>query len=264
MTACSSPLFLLDKLSAGYSRRGDTSPAAIRNLSLSISPGEQAAIIGASGSGKTTLLRLLSSALTPQSGTLKIEGSDVSTRNTSEIRSLRGRIGLIRQDLALVPNIRVLQNILLGRIAEQSFFGSLRTMTRPAAEAVEECYSLLERVGIPEKLYSRTDRLSGGQLQRVAIARALYQRPMALLADEPVSSLDPSRAEALLALLTEIARERKLTLLVSIHNVTLAKKYFDRFIGLRQGGMTFDVSKELLTDQMLNELFTLESNEQTA
>jgi phosphonate transport system ATP-binding protein len=122
-------------------------------------------------------------------------------------------------------------------------------------------YELLERVGIPEKLFERTDRLSGGQQQRVALARALFQKPVALIADEPVSSVDPARARDTIELLTRISREEGLTLCMSLHNFELAREHLPRLFGLRDGKVVFDRASGEIGDEQFDMLYTLEKNE---
>jgi phosphonate transport system ATP-binding protein len=160
-----------------------------------------------------------------------------------------------------VPSLRVLQNVLAGRLGGLSFLPSLRTMLLPSKREVRRVHEILERVGIPEKLYERTDRLSGGQKQRVAVARALEQDPAALLADEPVSSVDPARARDLVRLLTEISRERGLTLCMSLHNVEIAREYFPRLVGLRHGRIAFDRPAAKIGDPEIRALYTLAREE---
>ncbi|MDH3592193.1 MAG: ATP-binding cassette domain-containing protein, partial [Planctomycetota bacterium] len=151
------------------------------------------------------------------------------------------------------------QNVVLGRLGNRSFFGAFRSLLRPARDELEEMHRILERVGIPEKLYQRTDKLSGGQQQRVAIARALYQEPASLLADEPVSSVDPARARDTIGLLTSISAERNLTLCMSLHNLDLARQYFPRLIGLREGRVVFDKPAAEITDGEFEALYRLEN-----
>jgi phosphonate transport system ATP-binding protein len=123
---------------------------------------------------------------------------------------------------------------------------------------LEEILNLLDRVGIGEKMYHRVDSLSGGQQQRAAIARALFQKPEALLADEPVASVDPARARAVLELLISLSRERGLTLLVSLHDPALAIELFPRVIGLRDGRIAFDLPSCQVSDTQLDPLFQLQ------
>ena len=131
----------------------------------------------------------------------------------------------------------------------------------PPRKDVLQAHEILQRVGIGDMLYERTDRLSGGQQQRVAVARALFQDPGALLADEPVSSVDPARARDLIALLRNVAKERGLTLLASLHDVALAREFFPRLVGLRRGAVQFDRSPDQLPPRVFDELYDLEAHE---
>ena len=134
-------------------------------------------------------------------------------------------------------------------------------MILPSKREVAAVYNVLARVGIAEKLYQRTDQLSGGQQQRVAVARALYQDPLALLADEPVSSVDPARARSAVDLFTTVSQDSGLTLVMSLHNVALAREFFPRLIGLKHGRIQFDKRSSDLEDEEVQELFHLESAE---
>jgi phosphonate transport system ATP-binding protein len=234
---------------------------ALDRISLRIGAGEAVAFIGPSGAGKTTLLRLLNGAVRPSRGTLTVNGRALDGLARSELRRLRAAIGFVHQDLRLVPNIRVLKNVIAGRLGRMSLAGSARAMLMPPRALVEQAHELLARVGIPEKLYQRTDRLSGGQQQRVAIARALFQEPVALLADEPVSSVDPARAEDTVALLTELCRERRLTLCVSLHDLELARRFFPRLVGLRHGRIAFDTATGTLRPEEFQALYHLAPEE---
>jgi phosphonate transport system ATP-binding protein len=153
----------------------------------------------------------------------------------------------------------VLQNVMAGQLGRLSTLGAVRALVWPPRDAVRQVHEILERVGIPEKLFASTDRLSGGQRQRVAFAPALFQQPVALLADEPVSSVDPARARDLVQLLVEISAERGLTLCVSLHNLELAREYFPRVVGLRQGRIAFDGPPSTLAQGELDALFRLET-----
>ncbi|MEM8933620.1 MAG: ATP-binding cassette domain-containing protein [Acidobacteriota bacterium] len=247
--------FVLDAVTVSY---GGAAPALDR-VDLRIDPGEMIGLVGPSGAGKTTLLRLLSGSARPTRGSVVIDGVDWGALSGPELRRWRSRIGLVHQDLSLVPNLRVLQNVLAGGLGRRGLLGSLRLMLMPPRSRVRRAHALLERVGVGEKLYQRTDRLSGGERQRVAIARALYQDPVALLADEPVSSVDPARARDTVALLTEIFRESGLTLCMSLHNLDLAREFLPRLVGLRRGAVVFDRPTEALDDADFHALYDLSS-----
>lgn len=134
-------------------------------------------------------------------------------------------------------------------------------MLMPKQRDAVDVHAILERVGIDEKLYHRTDHLSGGQQQRVAIARALYQQPIALLADEPVSSVDPARARDTVALLTDIAEQQNITLCMSLHTLELARAFFPRLVGLRHGEIVFDRATADISDDEFTTLYRLNNDE---
>ena len=232
---------------------------ALNKISLEIKQGEHVALIGPSGSGKTTLLKLLNGQLLQSSGNYTIAESHLNSLSNKNLRRLRSEIAYIPQDLGLIPQLKVFQNILLGRVGKHSALGILSKFLIPPRENLQHIFSLLQRVGIPEKMYQHTASLSGGQQQRVAVARALFQQAHSLLADEPISAVDPARARSLITLLTEIATENQLTLVISIHNVELAREFFPRIVGLKNGDILFD-SPEVSTEQ-LEELYHLSESE---
>ncbi|GAB6386585.1 phosphonate ABC transporter ATP-binding protein [Stutzerimonas marianensis] len=212
--------------------------AALDGVELTIARGEQVAIIGPSGAGKTTLLRLLASHLQPQQGHLDLLGCDPWRLSASARRRLRTRIGMIHQAPPLPPRQRVVTAVLAGRLGQWSLGRGLASLVYPldkvgAAEA-------LARLDLADKLYERCDQLSGGQLQRVGIARVLYQQPELVLADEPVSAMDPVLARHALGVLCADAHRRDATLLASLHAVELAIEQFPRIIGVRAGRIQFD------------------------
>lgn len=234
---------------------------ALHPCDLEVAPGESLALVGPSGAGKTTLLRLLNAGVAPTSGSVCVDFQDLATSTPRELRAVRARIGFVHQDLRLVPNLRVVQNVVMGRLGAQGFFASARSLLAPTRGETERAHAILERVGIGEKLYQRTDTLSGGQRQRVAIARALYQEPHALLADEPVSSVDPARARDTVELLAQVSLERGITLVVSLHDIALARAVFPRLVGLRGGRVVFDARTELVNASALGDLYALEGLE---
>lgn len=247
------------RLSGVTCRFGDL--VAVDDVTLQVETGERVGLIGPSGSGKTTLLRMLNTIRAPDRGAVSVFGEDVSGFGARALRRLRTRIAFIPQDLGLVPNLSVLQNVILGSGGNRGVFGSIRDLLFPAKSDVLEIHEILERVGIEEKLYSRTDKLSGGQQQRVAIARALFQKPKALLADEPVSSVDPARARDTMQLLSRLSEEEGFTLCVSIHNLELAREFFPRLIGLRGGKVMFDGDPDSLDESQVTSLFDLSAEE---
>lgn len=231
---------------------------ALHDISLEIETGEQVALIGPSGCGKTTLLRLMGTQIAPSSGTITQLGQTPGELAPGDLKKLRTRIAMIPQHLGLVPNVRVLRNVLNGGLGKMSLAQTARQMVWPRSAETRRVYNLLERAGIREKIYDRTDSLSGGQQQRVAVARALYQEPAILLADEPVSAIDPARARDTIQLLTRLSKEEGITLVVSLHNLELAKEFFPRLVGLRDGRMVFDSAPSELSDRECRKLYQLD------
>ena len=226
---------------------------AVDGISLTVGPGEQVAVIGPSGAGKTTLFRMLNLTLRPTSGSLSIAGADVSGLSDLDLRRQRRRIGTIYQQHNLVGRLRVVHNVLAGNLGRWSTARALTSLIRPRDP--EAAHQALAQVGIPEKLYARTDELSGGQQQRVAVARVLIQNPDIILADEPVSSVDPSLAVTIVTLLRDLAHESRKTLLLNLHSVHLALAYFPRIIGIRDGRLSFDLSPDKVTAELLHGLY---------
>jgi phosphonate transport system ATP-binding protein len=254
--------------SAGFRLEGASvrygAARALEGVDLEIAPGEAVAFVGPSGAGKTTLLRLLNGTVRPTEGRVWVDGRELGSLPPRRLRAVRATIGFIHQDLSLVPNLRVSQNVISGGVGRQSFLGSLKSVLRPSKSELLRAHEILEQVGIGEKLFERTDRLSGGQRQRVAVARALYQGPAALLADEPVSSVDPARARDTIDLLTRVCREKRLTLVASLHHLDLAREFFPRLVGLRAGRVAFDRRAADLYDADLRDLYALTAAEMLA
>ena len=213
---------------------------AVDSINLEIKPGEHVCLIGPSGCGKTSLLGLMNGRLESSSGKVVLDGKELKSLSGRALKTARSKIAWIPQDLGLVPNLRVNQNIACGRASEKGFLGLMRSLLLMGSREKEEVADLLKRVGIKEKIFHRVDHLSGGQQQRVAIARGVQQRREMISADDPVSSVDPERAKILVELLIGLAREEGQTLVMSLHDIDLAKRYFDRVIGLREGQVVMD------------------------
>jgi len=226
---------------------------AVDEVNLRIAPGECVAVIGPSGAGKTTLFRLLNATLRPTAGRLWFGGHDFTHVSAKRLRDIRRRIGTVYQQHNLVPQLRVIHNVLAGRLGHWSLPKALWSLLTPRERLT--ALTALEQVGIPEKLYTRTAHLSGGQQQRVAIARVLLQDPDVILADEPVSSVDPTLGQSIVQLLVSLVQARQKTLVANLHAVSLALEYFPRVVGFRRGRVLFDLPPEAVTEDLLAELY---------
>jgi phosphonate transport system ATP-binding protein len=226
---------------------------AVDKVTLDIQPGERVAVIGPSGAGKTTLFRLLNATLRPTSGHLWFDEMDLERLSGRCLRQLRRRIGTVYQQHNLVPQLRVVHNVLAGRLGRWSLPKALWSLISPQERAV--ALGALEQVGIPEKLYARTTHLSGGQQQRVAIARVLVQDPDVILADEPVSSVDPTLGRTIIELLVQLAGGHQKTLVANLHAVSFALDFFPRVIGFRHGQVAFDLPAAAVTAQVMADLY---------
>ena len=241
-------MFLLEGTAKAYS-----GAVALAPLSLRIDQGELVAVLGPSGAGKTTLLHIMGGVVQPDQGRVLIDGRSLAGMSAG--RELASLVGVIHQQYDLVPHLAVVHNVLAGNLGRWGTLRSLLSLVSPRERHV--AVDALSKLGIADKIDERTSRLSGGEQQRVALARMLVQTPRAILADEPVASLDPARAEALTELLSHLAREAGETLIVSLHSIQLARAYFTRAIGLRNGALRFDVPIAELSDEMLKELYSI-------
>lgn len=210
----------------------------LKNVNIVINKGERIALLGPSGSGKTTLLKCVNRLVEPTSGKVSIEGEDILKANTKEIRKIRKKIAIIFQEFNLIERETVLKNVLNGRLGHIGTFKScFNRFEEKDYKIAEEC---LEDVGLLHKKNETVNNLSGGQKQRIAIARALAQEPKVILADEPVSSLDPKLIREILFLLQKVCKDKNITLITSLHFVELIKEHFPRMIGLVDGEILFD------------------------
>lgn len=229
---------------------------SLRRVSLRIAQGERVAVIGPSGAGKTSLLRIAGTGLRPTEGRVEVLGRNPWQLGASALRALRSDIGLVHQAPPVPPRLRVVTAVLAGRLGHWSLWKALRSLVYPAD--IAGAHEALARLDLADRLFDRCDQLSGGQLQRVGIARVLYQRPALLLADEPVSALDPTLADAAVGQLVAQSDTTGATLIASLHAVDLALKWFPRVIGMRLGEIVFDRPAAEVTSAMLHELYAVE------
>lgn len=229
---------------------------ALRDVSLAVAAGEVVAIIGPSGAGKTSLLRIAAVALRPSEGRLEALAVNPWQAAPGALKRLRARIGVVHQAPPIPPRLRVVTAVLAGRLGAWSMRRALASLAYPSD--IEGAREALARLDLADRLFDRCDRLSGGELQRVGIARVLYQQPRLLLADEPVSALDPSLSELAVGQLVAQAQATGATLVASLHAVDLALKWFPRIVGLRAGELVFDRPAGEVSAAMLHELYATE------
>ena len=223
---------------------------ALKGVDLKINKGEFVSILGPSGSGKTTLLRTINGLETSSGGEIYFDNKEVNNNNISEVQK---KTGMIFQEFNLVNNLSAINNVLTGLLNSSNKFLSLFYLFSKKQKI--EALRSLETVGLLEKSYSRSDELSGGQRQRVGIARAIIKKPLLLLADEPVASLDPKSSNLILSLLKKINQEFGTTILCNLHQIDLAKKYSDRVVGLIDGKITFDEKSSNINEAYLKEIY---------
>jgi phosphonate transport system ATP-binding protein len=245
--------FRLDAASISYAN----GQRALSQVSLAASRGERIAVIGPSGAGKTSMLRLLATSLRPSEGRVEILEQRPWALSAGRLRQLRCRIGMVHQTPPIPPRQRVITAILAGRLGVWPGWKSMVSLVYPAD--IDGPSEQLARLELADRLFDRCDQLSGGQLQRVGVARVLYQRPELILADEPVSAMDPVLANLTLGELCREADDRAATVVASLHAVDLPLRVLPRIIGLRSGQLAFDLPAERVTDALLRELYASES-----
>lgn len=230
------------------------SSTALDGVALTVRAGERVALVGPSGAGKTTLLRVIAGMVPPTRGRALLHGRPLDRmRPGAELTRL---VGMIQQRLDLVPQLSVKHNVQAGLLGRWGLLRSLAALALPVE--VPAARAAVRRVGIEHAFTRRVATLSGGEQQRVALARLLVQDPLVILADEPVSSLDPARAEDLLALLRALSEESGKTLVASLHVPDLARRHFDRIVGLRAGQVAFDLPAGEVGPDQLDSLYRLQ------
>ena len=226
---------------------------ALDGISLDIQRGEFVVLIGLSGSGKSTLLRCINRLIDPTGGTVIFDGIDVTRARGAELRRIRRRIGMIFQQFNLVRRASVFGNVLAGRLGSRPLWRTI--FFRPTRDDLEAVFENLGRVGIVNKAYARADALSGGQQQRVGIARALMQEPDLMLADEPVASLDPATSHSVMKYLEELNKKDGITVICSLHFLSLARRYGTRVIALKDGMVAFDGRPAEIDERRFKEIY---------
>jgi len=222
---------------------------ALKGVSLKVKKGEFISVLGPSGSGKTTLLRSLNGLETIDSGEIIFNNNKITKETLPDVRK---KTGMIFQEFNLINNISSINNVLTGLLNSSSKFLSMFYLF--TKEQKLQALQALDTVGLLEKSYNRADELSGGQRQRVGIARAIIKKPLLLLADEPVASLDPKAALSIMKLLKKVSKDFKITVVCNLHQTNLAMEFSDRIIGLSNGSVIFD-QKPKSINKDINKLY---------
>ncbi|MGW0864930.1 phosphonate ABC transporter ATP-binding protein [Streptomyces sp. NPDC002611] len=228
--------------------------AVLDSVDLNLRAGEFVSLLGANGSGKSTALRCIIGLETPDGGSIALHGREIGGLHGAERARLRWRTAMVFQEIHLVRRRSALDNVCAGALGRLPLRCSLTPLLFPAALR-EEAMECLHRVGLADRAAEPVGRLSGGQQQRVAIARALCQRADIVLADEPVSALDPAAAEQVVALLADLAREKGLAVAAVLHQPGLARRHADRVVGLLGGRVTLDAPADQVSEADLDALY---------
>ncbi len=226
---------------------------ALDGVSVEVERGEFLVVIGLSGSGKSTLLRCINRLHDPSEGRVWLFGEEITGAKGAELRRLRAQIGMIFQQFNLVKRHTVMTNVLSGGLGRTSLARSL--LIRYSDEDRARAQACLDRVGLGDRGASRADALSGGQQQRVAVARALMQDPKVFLADEPVASLDPALRHSVMRHLESLNRDEGLTVICTLHDVDLIKRYATRLIALRDGRLVYEGGPEGFNAQTFKDIY---------
>ena len=230
---------------------------AVNGINIEIDEGKIIGIIGRSGAGKSTLLRMINRLVDPTEGSIEFDDIKVSSIKGRALRKWRSECAMIFQQFNLVERLDVLTNVLIGSLGRN--YNLLNLFGIFSKEEKINALKNLDRFDLSEIALQKAGTLSGGQQQRVAIARALMQKPRILLADEPISSLDPKNAKRVMDDMLKINREDGITIICNLHSLEVAKKYCDRLIGLSDGKVVFDGIPEVLTTEISKELYDLDN-----
>lgn len=244
----------LSQLSARHPAAKPGAAPALVGVDLHIGAGEQVAVIGPSGAGKTTLLQVMSVALQPSAGKVRLDATDPWALSHRQRQRLRGRLFVAPQVPPLPPRQRVVTSVLAGQLPSLSLWASLRSLFYP--RDIPAAFEALEAFDLGDKLFDRVDRLSGGERQRVGLARALVSPGGLWLIDEPLSALDPARAQQAIRTLVDRTRAAGITLVATLHQVDVALAHFPRVVGMREGRVMFDLPPAQVTRERLQQLYS--------
>jgi phosphonate transport system ATP-binding protein len=250
----STPLIEVADLAMRFPARGpDGGHLALNCATMTLAPGELVVVLGANGCGKSTMLRCIAGMLRPTGGEVRVEGRAISGLSGRELTEARMALGMIFQSAHLVKRRSVVANVLTGTLGRHRSLGV--ALGRLPLQETPHAMACLDEVGLAHFAPQRAGTLSGGQAQRVSVARALAQRPRALLADEPVASLDPDAAEELMTLLRRVAHQDGLGVLCVLHQPELARRFADRILGMQAGRIVFNHEPRHVRDNEVSALY---------
>ena len=240
----SEPIIQIEHLNKTFGA-GPTAVHALEDINLAVQPGEIFGIIGLSGAGKSTLVRCMNLLERPTSGSVVVDGKEMTKLSTKDLNRARQSIGMIFQSFNLLMQRTALDNVCFPL----ELIGTKRPQARKRAQ------ELLDLVGLGDRAGAYPAQLSGGQKQRVAIARALMRNPSILLADEPVASLDPVTGRQILCLLRDIQRQRGVSILMNSHNLDLSLEFSTHIVGMNRGRVVFDGAPGDVTEVVLRDIY---------
>ena len=237
----------------GLSKEYTRGKPVLRDISLDFGARGFTAVIGPSGTGKSTLIRCINRLVEPTAGAILFQGQDLVKLSGRALREARRGIGMVFQEYNLVERLTVMENLLTGRLG---YVSPLKAWFRKFPQSdIDEAFDLLNVVGLAGFANQRADSLSGGQRQRVGIARAVMQHPKLVLADEPTSSLDPKTSVEIMTLIHDLGTAKNIPIIVNMHDVELAKRFADRFVGMSGGVVVYDGAPAGLTDVHLKTIY---------
>jgi phosphonate transport system ATP-binding protein len=229
------------------SKSYDGKKLSLDHISFAVEAGEVTSIIGPSGAGKTTLLRSINQLIRDDAGEIFFDGSQMRQLNKQQLRKKRRQIGMIFQNYNLIEPLSAVENVLHGRLGYKSTFAGMFSFY--SRQEKQEALFLLKDVGLEEFAFTPCRNLSGGQKQRVGVARAVIQHPKLILCDEPIASLDPHSSKVIMDVLRSLAKERRISVVINLHQLEIAQKYSDHIIGINHGQIVFDGSPQELNEQ---------------
>jgi len=238
----------MKNLTLGYKKE-----KILSDVSIKIKKGEFIGIIGPSGAGKSTLLMAVTGGIKVFDGKFEVLDYDLENIKKKNLIKLREQIGVIFQGYNLVDRISVLDNVISGMLKDIPLTRAIIKLYKK--KELQKAKEYMDIVDMTKHSLKRCDELSGGQRQRVAIARALAAEPKIILADEPVSALDPKSAKKIMSILKKVNKTYGVTVIANLHHLEYANEYCDRIIGVNNGTVVFDDKSEKLTDELVEKIY---------